>query len=112
MKGTFVDNCQKRGLPLHRKKKRDMYINQLILPLLNTEQLYLYDSNVPKGLIQCSSGNHYPFELFPYRVEKMGRLVLEFSTPNRRNMIITSDDVKEDTNNCNCLQKSGIFTTN
>ena len=58
-----------------------MYITNFSLPSFNEEFAVLYHPDGPKlGQMKCNSGNIYPFNIFPDRVEKMGSLSLDFTS--------------------------------
>ena len=59
-----------------------MYITHFSLPSFNEEFAVLYHEDGPMlGQMKCNSGNIYPFNIFPDRVEKMGSLSLDFMSP-------------------------------
>ena len=59
-----------------------MYITNFSLPSFNEEFAVLYHEDGPMlGQMKCNSGNIYPFNIFPDRVEKMGSLSLDFMSP-------------------------------
>ena len=63
-------------------KSNIMYIVNFTLPSFNEEFAVLYDPKGPKlGHMKCNSGNMYPFNIFPERVESMGSLSIDFTSP-------------------------------
>lgn len=63
-------------------KSSIMYIVNFTLPSFNEEFAVLYDPKGPKlGHMKCNSGNMYPFNIFPERVESMGSLSIDFTSP-------------------------------
>lgn len=59
-----------------------MYITNFTLPSFNEEFALLYHPDGPQlGYMKKNSGNMYPFNIFPERVERMGSLSIDFTTP-------------------------------
>ena len=59
-----------------------MYITNFTLPSFNEEFAVLYHHDGPMlGQMKRNSGNIYPFNIFPERIERMGSLSIDFTTP-------------------------------
>lgn len=59
-----------------------MYIVNFTLPSFDEEFNVLYHPDGPHlGHMKCNNGNMYPFNIFPERIERMGALSIDFTSP-------------------------------
>lgn len=71
----FCQNVSKTGITFASIKSQAMYIINFTLPSFNEEFAVLYHPDGPMlGQMKRNSGNMYPFNIFPERVERMGSL--------------------------------------
>ena len=81
-KNIFCQNLSKTGYTFAFVKSKVMYITNFTLPSFNEEFAVLYHQDGPMlGQMKRNSGNIYPFNIFPERVERMGSLSIDFTTP-------------------------------